>query len=142
MARRPKPTPAKRGAKKSANRRAAKPSAGRRGVQPSARRRGSKPSASSPSGLSAVDAARLARMRDAMDALNLRLAELFDARLRAACAVVRWKSARNLPTFDPRRESAMLARLAAAPAAKDGFSKAARTALFRALFKATRAALR
>lgn len=124
MARRPKPTPAKRGVKKSAHRRAAKKSA---------------PSAP---GLSAADAARLARMRDAMDALNLRLAELFDARLRAARAVVRWKSARSLPTFDPRREAAMLARLAAAPAAKDGFSKAARTSLFRALFKATRAALR
>lgn len=124
MARRPKPTPAKRGVKKSAGRRAARKSA------------------PPVSGLSAADAARLSRMRDAMDALNLHLSELFDARLRAARAVVRWKSARGLPLYDARRESAMLARVAAAPAAKDGFTKAARTALFRALFNATRAELR
>jgi chorismate mutase len=87
--------------------------------------------------LAPKDTARLRRMRDALDALNLRALDLMDARKRAVAAVLEWKAARGLPPRDRAREREMLAEVVAAAGKKGGLSKASVAKIFGALFDAT-----
>jgi chorismate mutase-like protein len=77
--------------------------------------------------------ARLAALRDEVDAVDRGLLTLLVARAGLACAVSAAKEALGRPVFDPEREAAALA-VRRAWASEQGLDPAAIETLFRAVF--------
>lgn len=81
----------------------------------------------------------LQALRRRMDRLNRRLRDLLQERARLALAIGRHKHARGERLADPARERAMLAAILRDP--PPGFPQATLRALWRAVFRASRALL-
>jgi chorismate mutase len=81
--------------------------------------------------------ARIAALRQRIDALNAQLARGIQKRAQLALRIGAWKQRNNLPAADPRREREMLERVLSS--AGPGLEREQLARIFRTLFRESRA---